>query len=224
MCGRYGQNSRKERLEELLGLKYSTGGDKSAKYNIAPGTYPLIVRSHGESGTWFEGYHWGLIPSWTKDLKAGPHPINARAETASTKPMFKRLLSANRCLVPADGYYEWKRTPTGKIPHWIKMADESPFFFAGLWDWWHENDPDGIPSFTILTTDANELTMPIHNRMPVIVRKQDYNLWLDPQATDTSKVSHVLRPYDGREMAAYPVSTKVNNVKNDGPDLIKPIP
>jgi putative SOS response-associated peptidase YedK len=137
--------------------------------------------------------------------------------------MFKRLLSANRCLVPADGYYEWKKTLTGKILYWIRMADESPFFFAGLWDWWHEKDPEGIPSFTILTTDANGLTMPIHNRMPVIVPKEDYNLWLDPKVTHISSVAHVLRPYEGNEMTAYPVGIKVNNVKNDGPELIKPI-
>ena len=219
MCGRYAQTTPTKILIKHFGLIGAP--ELKPRYNIAPGTYPPIVRVK-EGATVLENYFWGLIPSWTKDLKAGPHPINARAETASTKPMFKRLLSAKRCLVPADGYYEWKQTPTGKIPHWIRMADENPFFFGGLWDWWHENDPDGIPSFTILTTDANELTAMIHNRMPVIVRKEDYNLWLDPQATDTSKVEHVLRPYEGREMIAYPVSTKVNNVKNEGPELIMP--
>lgn len=135
--------------------------------------------------------------------------------------MFKRLLRAQRCLVPADGYYEWKQTPFDKIPHWIRMADESPFFFAGLWNRWHEGDADGIPSFTILTTEANQLIAPIHNRMPVIVRKEDDNLWRDTAMTDTTNLDHVMRPYDGGDMAAYPISTRVNNVKNEGLELVR---
>ena len=134
--------------------------------------------------------------------------------------MFRKLLRERRCLVPADCFYEWKATPGGKVPYCIRMASHEPFFFAGLWDVWREGQADALPSFTILTTEPNELTATIHNRMPVIVRPEDYTRWLDPGVREPETVRDVLMPFPAEEMIAYPVSTLVNNVKNEGPELI----
>lgn len=221
MCGRYGQWSRKQRLEEYLKPRPSLGGDVNARYNVAPGTHPWIVRA-GTQGPTFETYLWGLVPFWSKDPKSGVRPINAKSETAHERPMFRKLLRERRCLVPADCFYEWKATPGSKSPYCIRMASEAPFFFAGLWDVWHEGQADAIPSFTILTTDPNELAATIHNRMPVIVRPGDYTRWLDPSVREAAKVADVLIPYPASEMIAYPISRLVNNVKNEGPQLIEP--
>ena len=137
--------------------------------------------------------------------------------------MFRKLLRERRCLVPADCFYEWKATASGKSPYCLRMASQEPFFFAGLWDVWHEGHADAIPSFTILTTEANELTSTIHNRMPVIVRAEHYARWLDPETADPEAVSDVLTPFPAEAMMAYPVSRSVNNARNEGPELIEPI-
>jgi putative SOS response-associated peptidase YedK len=222
MCGRYGQWSRKQRLEEYLKLRPSLGGDVIARYNVAPGTHPWIVRA-GTQGPTFETYLWGLVPFWSKDPKSGVRPINAKSETAQEKPMFRKLLRERRCLVPADCFYEWKATPGGKTPYCIRMASHEPFFFAGLWDLWHEGQADALPSFTILTTEPNELAATIRNRMPVIVRPEDHTRWLDPSVREPETVRDVLMPFPAEEMIAYPVRTLVNNVKNEGPELIAPV-
>ena len=198
------------------------GGDLIARYNIAPGTHPWIVRADPQ-GPKFETYLWGLVPFWSKDPKAGVRPINAKAETAHEKPMFRKLLRERRCLVPADCFFEWKATPAGKLPYCVRMASEAPFFFAGLWDVWHEGHVDAIPSFTILTTQPNELAATIHDRMPVIVQAGDYTRWLDPSVREPDAIADVLSPYPADEMIAYPISRLVNNVKNEGPKLIEPV-
>ena len=198
------------------------GGDLIARYNIAPGTHPWIVRADPQ-GSKFETYLWGLVPFWSKDPKAGVRPINAKAETAHEKPMFRKLLRERRCLVPADCFFEWKATPAGKVPYCVRMASEAPFFFAGLWDVWHEGHVDAIPSFTILTTQPNELAATIHDRMPVIVQAGDYTRWLDPSVREPDAIADVLSPYPADEMIAYPISRLVNNVKNEGPKLIEPV-
>jgi putative SOS response-associated peptidase YedK len=223
MCGRYGQWSRKQRLEEYLRLAPSGGGDLIARYNIAPGTHAPILRALGDRLD-LDSYLWGLVPFWAKDPKAGMRPINAKAETAHEKPMFRKLLRGRRCLVPADCFYEWKATPAGKAPYCICMASREPFFFAGLWDVWHEGDADAIPSFALLTTKPNELMATIHDRMPVIVRAADQARWLDPDVTDPGALAAVLTPFPADEMMAWPVTRAVNNARNEGPQLIEPIP
>lgn len=222
MCGRYGQFSRRERLEALLGFKRPLGGDLIARYNITPGTCAWIVRWIGTQPR-LDSNWWGLLPSWAKDSKSTRRPANARAETVAEKPMFRKLVRERRCLVPADGYYEWKTTPTGKIPHWFHMRSGEPFFFAGLWDEWRASHPDSIPSFTLITTNANELAQPVHDRMPVIVRPEDYRLWLDPAVMSPAEIAHVLKPYASKKMAFHQVSRRVNLSKNEGPELIEAI-
>lgn len=223
MCGRYGRFSRKERFERLLGMQPEERGDIIGGYNIAPRTFNWIaLRRAGLSNQLsFESYEWGLLPAWAKDPKAA-RQINARAETVAAKPMFQRLLREQRGLVPADGYYEWKATPAGKLPYWFTMAGGAPFFFAALWDrWGGETRP--IPTFTLLTTEPNELTGEVHDRMPVIVRPEDYRLWLDPEVKDPLAIAHVLRAYPVEEMEMRRVSTRVNDARAAGPELIQGI-
>jgi putative SOS response-associated peptidase YedK len=222
MCGRYGLWSRKQRLEAYLRLAPSSGGDLLARYNIAPGTHALIVRA-GSDRPVFESHLWGLVPYWSKDPKAGMRPINAKAETAHEKPMFRKLLRERRCLVPADCFYEWNTTSSGKIPYCMRMASEEPFFFAGLWDAWHPGHADAIASFAILTTQPNGLMATIHDRMPVIVKAEDYARWLDPDRKEPATVAAMLTPFPAEEMVAYPVSRAVNNARNEGPQLIEAI-
>jgi putative SOS response-associated peptidase YedK len=159
----------------------------------------------------------GSVPCWAKDSKKGVRPINAKCETAAEKPMFRKLLRERRCLVPVDWFYEWKVTPAGKVPHVIQMASREPFFFGGLWDTWREGQEDALPTFTILTTAPNELMQTVHDRMPMIVPLEHAARWLDRSERD---VGDLLPPFPAEQMTAYPVSTRVNSVRNDGPELI----
>jgi putative SOS response-associated peptidase YedK len=169
------------------------------RFNVAP-TQPIAVIRPGE----LVALRWGLVPSWSKDCKGF---INARAETAAEKPTFRSAFKKRRCLIPADGFYEWQRTKAGKRPYFIRLRDGEPFAFAGLWE--------GETS-AILTTAANDLMRPIHDRMPVILASEDYERWLaEPDAS-------VLRPYAADAMMAYPVSTYVNNAKQEGSECIEP--
>ncbi|MCA9916322.1 MAG: SOS response-associated peptidase, partial [Anaerolineales bacterium] len=188
-------------------------------------TQPVAaIRLDKEGERDFTFFHWGLIPSWAKDPTIGSRMINARSETVTEKPSFRTAFKRRRCLIPADGFYEWQKLGSGKQPMFIRPAEgeERPFALAGLWEFW--SDPDGgtIQSCTILTTSPNELMAPIHNRMPVIIEPEDFDLWLNPEP-DPEQGLHLLRPYPAEKMAAYPVSTVVNNPRNDVPDCIQPI-
>jgi putative SOS response-associated peptidase YedK len=220
MCGRYGRWSRRQRIEELLGIAPSGLDDFPPLYNITPGVNTWIVRSKdGEPS--LQAYLWGLVPYWSKDPTKGARPINARAESAHEKPMFRKLIRERRCLVPADCYYEWKRTPVGKTPYCIRMADGSPFFLGGMWDVWHARAADALFTFTVLTTLPNQVSGLVHDRMPLIVEPKDYARWLDPENHD---VANMLAPYPAKGMSAYPVSRRVNSPKNDDAKLIEPEP
>ena len=225
MCGRYGRWSRRERLEAFLaGLPMIDElKDWRPSYNAAPGVPQPIIRAtpDGREAT-IQAVLWGLVPFWSKDPNAGPHPINAQAETAKDTPMFQKLIRERRCLVPADCFYEWKETPAGKIPHAVRLTSEDPFFLAGLWDVWHARKPDALHTFTILTTEANALTKTFHNRMPLIIRPEDAEFWLHPDVQQIEEIEPLLDPYPAKEMIAYPVSPRVNNVSNDSPELIEP--
>jgi putative SOS response-associated peptidase YedK len=170
-------------------------------------------------------FNWGLIPSWAKDPEIGNRMINARAETLAQKPSFRSAFQRRRCLVLADGFYEWQKSPSSKskIPMCIKLRDSSPFAFAGLWEIWHSPDGSEIRSCTIITTEPNELMKPIHNRMPVILSPQVYQDWLNPGNGKPDRLSSYLVPYPSDQMIAYPVSNTVNNPKNDTPECIRPL-
>jgi putative SOS response-associated peptidase YedK len=219
MCGRYaivltgdGSLQRRFSLEEVPEAP-------APRFNVAPTqTLPVITRN---SPNRMEMMRWGLVPSWAKDMSIGSRMINARAETVAEKPAFRRLLRSQRCLVPASGFYEWKREGDGKTPHFIHLPDEPLFAFAGLYDIWRDPDGQAVKTYTILTTAPNDLMSEIHNRMPVILRREDEDDWLDPENTEPEHLLPLLRPYPAREMAAYPVSKMVNSPANDVPDILE---
>lgn len=227
MCGRFALMTPTEQLAMMFDVPetaVATLPPSIPRYNIAP-TQPVVairLDEHGERDLTF--FHWGLIPSWSKDIQIGSRMINARSETVTEKPSFRTAFKRRRCLIPADGFYEWQKQADGKQPMFIRPSDEAerPFALAGLWEFW--SDPEGgtIQSCTILTTTPNELMAPIHNRMPVIVEPEDFDLWLHPEP-DPEQGLHLLRPYPAAKMVAYPVSTLVNNPRNDNPECIQPI-
>jgi len=220
MCGRYGRWSRRQRIEELLGIEPSGLDDFPDLYNITPGVNTWVVRAKDEKPTLYS-YLWGLVPYWSKDPRKGVRPVNAKAETAHEKPMFKKLIRERRCLIPANCYYEWKQMPVGKRPYCIRMEDESPFFIGGMWDVWHAREEDRLYTFTVLTTFPNEVSGIVHDRMPVIVQPKDYQRWLDP---DNQDVADIIAPPPSEGWIAYPVNRRVNSPKNDDPKLIEPEP
>lgn len=220
MCGRYGRLSRFERVAQLSALRVrNEAGDLSPSYNIAPGTLQPVILGTRE-GAVLRPLLWGLVPYWAKNPRKGPRPINAQCETAIERPMFRTLMQRRRCLVPADWFYEWKVTPSGRVPHVVRMASREPFLIGGLWDTWHYGGDDAMSTFTILTCVPNELTQALHDRMPLIIAPEHAVRWLD---RDEADVSDLLRPYPAEDMNAYPVGTRVNSADNDGPDLIEPL-
>lgn len=172
----------------------------------------------------FQRLRWGLIPSWAKDPAIASKLINARAETLAEKPSFRSAFKQRRCLVVADGFFEWQKQQGKKQPFYFRLQHSQPFGFAGLWEKWRTPAGEEITSCTIVTTAANELLQPIHDRMPVILAPQDYDLWLDPQEQKPQALQHLLSPYPASQMTAYPVSTLVNSPKHNNPECIIPIP
>lgn len=226
MCGRFTLSASPEELEELFDLPEAP--IVTPRYNIAP-TQPVgVVRIDPQSkAREWTFMQWGLVPSWAKDPGIGAQLINARAETVQEKPSFRSAFKRRRCLVPASGFYEWQRLEKGKQPYYITMSDGSPFAIAGLWEHWEGNDGSALSTCTLLTTDPNELMEKLHNRMPVIVAPEDYAMWLgngseeSPAALD--QLRHLLRPYPAAHMKAYPISTFVNTVRNEGAQCIEPL-
>jgi putative SOS response-associated peptidase YedK len=217
MCGRYTVqpkaikgNSKAAKLVE----KYL----KEASYNAAPSQQLPVVTSHKPDVLQF--FLWGLQPFWAKDAKAVKRSINARAETLTEKPSFRNLLKSKRCLVPADGFFEWQVTVQGKVPHRILLQSEEIFTFAGLWDEWADKSTgEVLHTFTIITTEANELVKPIHDRMPVMLTPKAEELWLDENESQEDLLS-LLAPYNVDEMKAYPVSLLVNSPLNNIPEVL----
>jgi putative SOS response-associated peptidase YedK len=190
-------------------------------YNIAPTQNAPVILNDGDRI--MEELRWGLIPSWAKDPAIGNKLINARAETLSEKASFKRPFQARRCLVPADGFYEWRftRTSKGKIPMRIRLKSQEPFAMAGLWERWKDAEGKELRTFTIITTEANEALQPIHNRMPVILKAKDEEAWLDPKAA-SKHLTVLLAPYPAEEMEEYEVSKLINNAAFNSPDCFTP--
>ena len=194
------------------------------RFNIAPETsptIPVIVR-HGGGNEW-RLMRWGLIPHWADDPSIGNRMINARAETLTVLPSFKLLVDRYRCIIPADGFYEWRKEGKRKVPMWVYLKDRKPFAFAGLWDVWRKPDGKRVESFTIITTEPNELVRPIHNRMPVILRPEDEEQWLDASPTPFVRALSLLEPLPAELMDAHDVSPIVNSAKYDGPECIQPV-
>ena len=218
MCGRFSVAVNPEVLVERFEVSLP---DETLfpRYNAAP-TQKLPVITN-EDDRKIKLFRWGLIPSWAKDLSIGNKLINARAETLSEKPSFRKALEKRRCLVPADGFYEWQKTAQGKIPLRFTLRSEEPFAFAGLWEQWTSSTGEMIPSFTIITTTANELVTPIHNRMPVILRRENEHAWLNNASGVKSWIS-LLVPYVAGEMKCYPVSPRINSPGFDDPSVLEP--
>ena len=217
MCGRY---SLIADLGELA-RRFEFDGDWltfDSSYNVAP-TQEVLTVVGGESRR--AGYmRWGLIPSWAKDPSIGSRMINARAETVAEKPAFRTALRRRRCLVLADGFYEWQKSSSRRRPMRVVMRSGEPFAFAGLWETWRGPEGEVVPSCTILTTEANDLLRPIHDRMPVILSRDNEDLWLDRSESDPAALADALNPYPANEMDAYEVSPLVNSYVNDGPEVI----
>ena len=218
MCGRYMITSTREAIRRVFEVPTF---DLPPRYNVAPTqNVPVVRLQDGERE--LAMLRWGLIPSWAKDPEIGNRMINARAETVAEKPAFRAAFRRRRCLVVADGFYEWQRRPHNpKQPYFITLADGGPFGFAGLWERW-EDRIEGYPveSCTIVTTMANELLAPIHERMPVIIDRSDFNAWLDCSG-NPAIAQALLAPYPVEPLSAYPISTRINNVKNDDPACIE---
>jgi len=221
--GRFRLSHRKQIIEEYFGT-VPWDDDWEPRYNIAP-TQPVpVIRQHPkEPVRQVSLMKWGLVPNWAKSSDAAAGMINARSETASQKPAFRDPLKFRRCLIPADGFYEWKRTAKSKQPYCFEVKDGELFAFAGLWDGWKNAEGQWIKSCTILTTTPNAVTSPIHDRMPVILDPVSYDLWLDPGMTDVQAVSELLKPSDARLMRCYPVNTRVNRVENDDEECSRPV-
>ena len=193
------------------------------RFNIAPSQPVAVVPNDGNNRLDF--FNWGLIPFWAKDPKIGSRMINARSETIAEKPSFRGSFKYKRCLILADGFYEWQKLPgsKSKIPHFIHLRDRQPFAFAGLWDSWNSEDGSEIRSCTIITTEPNQLLVNIHNRMPVILKPESYKDWIKVGENDPYLLMSFLKPFPNEAMEAYPVSTMVNSPQNDSPDCVLPI-
>jgi putative SOS response-associated peptidase YedK len=225
MCGRYGES---KILAQVKGKVPFFRAESALKprYNIAPTQMAPVIVNQGEAV--LKDMRWGLIPFWAKDEEIGNRMINARAETVREKPSFRNSLKRKRCLVLADFFYEWQKIPgsTRKQPMCIHLRDQEPFVFAGLWDTWKKPDDAKdaeVESYIIITCEPNDLMRPIHHRMPVILKPDHYDQWLDPKNEDVDGLAKLLVPFPEKEMAAHPVSTLVNNPRFDDPRCIEPV-
>ena len=219
MCGRFTLRAPAERVKREFRLEEAPSVE--ARYNIAPTQSVLAVRRASDEREAVT-LKWGLIPSWAKDGSMGAKLINARSETVEEKPSFREAFKRRRCIIPADGFYEWQRTGGRKQPYYFRLKDDRLFGFAGLWENWHAPDGSHVRSATIITTEPNELVKPIHNRMPAMLKREDYQRWLEPGEQAEGALMEMLRPYPSEEMELYPISTLVNSAKNEGEELIKP--
>lgn len=217
MCGRYSLFQPLDSLAIILELE-APDFELPPRYNAAPSQQLPIITD--EDPTHLHLHRWGLIPSWAKDPKIGHKLINARSETAPEKPSFRSAFKRRRCLVPINGFYEWQKTPHGKVPQHITHAEEEVMTLAGLWEVWHDAEEKEWRSFTILTTSPNEIMAPIHDRMPVILAPEDRKTWLDPDA-DPEDLLLLMRPCPSEWLKTEQVSTLVNSPGNDGPEILQ---
>lgn len=225
MCGRY--TLQVIDLDELAAEHEWEISEKAAewqpRYNLAPTQDGLVVTHEAEQErAKVRLYRWGLVPSWAKDPKIGSRMINARGESVADKPAFRRAFARRRCLVLADGFFEWRREGKKKIPTYIRLASGQSMAFAGLWERWKTPEEEWLHTYTVITCEPNELVAPIHDRMPVILAPEDYDAWIAPREVDPDELRSLIRPHAGVEMEAFEVSVAVNRVANDAPELIEP--
>ena len=214
MCGRFTLHSRLNLLLQQFALE--AGPEVVPRFNIAPTQLSPIIRIDPATGEKvMERRRWGLVPSWAKDPKIGSRMINARGESVASKPAFRTAFKRRRCLVPANGYYEWQAMPDRKQPYYLHLSDQRPFAMAGLFESWKPQAEHGLETFTIITTEANADTNRIHDRMPAILSEDDYDLWLDPEFDGQQALEVMLKPWVGGELQLTPVSRRVNNPRND---------
>lgn len=229
MCGRFVQVSSPDLLVERFGVDEVAAPQHEPSYNVAPRASVYAVRDRTideDRRRYLSELRWGLVPSWAKDVKIGDRMINARAESLTDKPAYERAFRRHRCLVPAEGFYEWQRRGRRKQPMFIHRRDGEPIAFAGLWAAWREaDDPDvdWLRSCAIVTTEANGVLAPLHDRMPVVLEQRDWDRWLDPTVDDVDSLNQLLVPASNEVLVAYPVSSAVNNADNNGPELVERI-
>jgi putative SOS response-associated peptidase YedK len=222
MCGRFSQQRPASELAEIFAAE-PLADEPGPRYNVAPTDEALVVVQRDDRRA-ITAYRWGLIPHWAADAKIASRTFNARAETLTTSPAFRDALRRKRCLVPVDGFYEWKREGRVRRPFLISATDERPLALAGLWAGWRDPATDLVRrTFTIVTTTPNELISTLHDRMPVVVPPDAWSLWLDPALEDPGELQGLLLPSDDLELTLRPVSRLVNDVRNDGPELVAPL-
>lgn len=222
MCGRYSLTVDREELAAVLEVD-RVFSDHHPRWNVAPTQEVPVVRDDGE-GWRLDDLRWGLVPWWADDPRVGNRHINGRCETVSVRRPFRDpFLEGRRCLVPVDGFYEWRKDPGGKTPHWIARPDRGVFTLAGVWERWRDGAGGQVRSFAILTTDSNALLAPIHDRMPVVIPRAHRARWVDP-GTDPGTLGDLLHPPPEGELEVWPVSRQVNRPANDGPELLEGVP
>jgi len=221
MCGRFTQKSeRKTITKEFYVQQYLS--DVVISYNVAPGQNAGVIIKNKQTN--YIQFRWGLVPSWARDPAIGNKLINARAETITKKPSFKRPFYTQRCIIPVDGFFEWKKTGTDRLPYYVASKSQLPLALAGLWERWMADDKSPLYTFTIITTEANGLLQPIHNRMPVIIMQDMQELWLNStHRVSTTELTSLLFPTSPHELTVYQVSRMVNSPKNNSSECIKPI-
>jgi putative SOS response-associated peptidase YedK len=234
VCGRYTSTSTAAQVAAFFAAEEVKTDELPLRYNVAPSqqVYAIAERrpkdEGDESRRQLGSFRWGLVPSWAKDPSIGNRMINARAETLSSRNAYKRALARHRCIIPADAFYEWQvREFEGrrrKAPYIIQHRDGSPLAFAGLWEVWHDAEDQPLRTCVIITTQANRLLAPIHDRMPVVLPREAWDEWLDPNNQDVTRLQRLLVPAPEKEFQAYEISTLVNNVRHEGPELMEPIP
>jgi putative SOS response-associated peptidase YedK len=222
MCGRYRLSRRKQVVEEYF-ESTSDEEDWNPRYNIAPTQPVATIRQAGASRV-LSAMRWGLVPSWASDISIGSRLINGRSETVLEKPAFRDGFRTRRCLIPADGFYEWKKTGKERLPFHFAMKDNSLFAFAGIWDRWKSPAGQELESCSILTTTPNELLDGVHDRMPVILPQRLYQTWLTAPASEAQRLAELLVPFDARLMHLHPVSPLVNKPENEGPECAMEVP
>jgi putative SOS response-associated peptidase YedK len=223
MCGRFVQSHDANFYADAFQVETIRTDNLPVSYNVAPTDAVYAVAEH-DGARLLGSFRWGLIPWWAKDRKSGARNINARAETAAEKPAFRDSFAKRRCLIPADGFYEWQRLPKGKLPHYIYRADRQPLALAGLWATWKDPESgDRVRTCTILTGEPNELVSDLHDRMPVVLAKEDWSDWLDPGNEDKEVLQQMMTVFPADAMAEHPVATLVNKVSNNYPECVVPL-
>lgn len=221
MCGRFANAIPSSILTEYFSLSEEPA--IPPRWNIAPTQIVPIIKLDEGGGRKLNMARWGLVPHWAKDLAIGNRLINARSETVHEKPAFRQAIRSHRCLVPASGFFEWVKTTKARVPYYISMKDGVPMAFAGIWDVWNESDGKAVETFSILTTSANSLVMPIHDRMPVMFQSPDFDLWLDRSMNDPEKLRPLYQPCPSQALQSWQVSTLVNSPAHETEDCLLPV-